>query len=97
MRGGAILAPSRRLPGGGQSRIRVMASLHSVVWTYLAEGAVRIGDIVSADAGGMPIYRVVGVTDGRATLRDLERSTVQTLPLARLHWKAAATKPYLPN
>lgn len=67
-----------------------MARLGILDWTSLTEGCVTVGDIVSADAGGMPIYRVVAVDDGRAILQDLQRETTQTLPLDRFHWKAVA-------
>ncbi len=67
-----------------------MANFSAVEWIHLIRDAVQVGDIVSADAGGMPIYRVVAVADGQAWLSDERRSTVQKMPLDRFHWKAAA-------
>jgi hypothetical protein len=58
-------------------------------WVLLAKDAVAVGDMVSADAGGMPIYRVVAVADGKAWLQAGQRPTVEILPLDRLLWKAA--------
>ncbi len=46
-----------------------MATAHAIDWVLLdhaADRPVDIGDVVSIDAGGMPIYRVVALADGRA-------------------------------
>ena len=70
-----------------------MASFGAVDWVLLdrtAEQAVQVGDLVSADAGGMPTYRVIALEDGRAWLRDSQYDRVWILPLAAFHWKAAA-------
>ena len=61
----------------------------AVVWVPLAADAVKVGDLVSTDAGGMPIYRVVAVADAQALLEGEGSSGVRTMPLERLHWKAA--------
>jgi hypothetical protein len=48
-----------------------MAASHAIEWKLLdhaAEAPVAVGDLVSSDAGGMPIYRVVGLERGRAWL-----------------------------
>jgi hypothetical protein len=68
-----------------------MAKLGVVVdWVFLDKTApVRIGDLVSADAGGMPTYRVVGLEEDRAWLRDSDHDQVWEMPLAAFHWKAA--------
>jgi len=62
-------------------------------WEFLdseTARAVRAGDIVSAAAGGLPIYRVMSLDGGRAWLRDIETGSDQVTPLAFFHWKAAA-------
>ena len=49
-----------------------MASSHAIDWVLLDHTAARpvdIGDVVSVDAGGMPIYRVVAL-DGRSVWLD---------------------------
>ncbi|HKT53255.1 MAG TPA: hypothetical protein VJP88_02305 [Caulobacteraceae bacterium] len=51
-------------------------------------GALAIGDLVSADAGGLPTYRVMGLEDGRAWLRDEGRGMDCISPVSRFHWKA---------
>jgi hypothetical protein len=59
-----------------------------VDWVFLDKAAVQIGDLVSADAGGMPTYRVVALEDGRAWLREGQHERIWVLPLAAVRWKA---------
>jgi hypothetical protein len=68
-----------------------MASLAVVDWVMLdqAPGAVQVGDLVSADAGGMPTYRVIAVEEGKARLQGDEDAREWVLPLSAFHWKAA--------
>ena len=66
-----------------------MASLNALNWTPLADDAVEIGDVVSADAGGMPIYRVVAMQEGRVWLQEDRAPEPQLMPLGRFRWKAA--------
>jgi hypothetical protein len=61
-------------------------------WVFLEEaerGEVNVGDMISAEAGGMPTYRVLALRDGRAWLRDEVRGADLISPLSRFHWKAA--------
>jgi hypothetical protein len=63
----------------------------AIEWIHLdatVPGALRIGDIVSAAAGGLPIYRVVGLADHEAVLRDEDHAAIRRVPIRRLHWKA---------
>jgi hypothetical protein len=62
--------------------------MSAVEWVPLSGAAVEAGDLVSAEAGGMPIYRVVAVEEGRAWLQGERPAAVQVLPLDRFHWKA---------
>ena len=63
---------------------------HAIDWVYFDGGdAVSPGDLVSAEAGGMPIYRVISLTHGRAWLRDLRDGADHVAPLNGFHWKAA--------
>ncbi len=64
----------------------------AVDWVLLAAEAVSVGDAVSADAGGMPIYRVVALTDGQAWLRDDQHADLTQAPLNRFPWKAAPAR-----
>lgn len=63
-----------------------------LAWTLLnhaAERPVEVGDLVSAEPGGMPIYRVVAVDGSHVRLQD-ERHPAQELPLERFRWRSAA-------
>ncbi len=62
-------------------------------WEFLdGEGArrVRVGDLVSADAGGLPIYQVMSLEHGRAWLRDIDSGADRVTPLTLFHWLARA-------
>ena len=64
-----------------------------VDWVLLDEAAqagVRIGDVVSVEAGGMPTWRVMKLADGRAWLREEHSQADCIAPLSRFHWKAQA-------
>jgi hypothetical protein len=57
---------------------------------HAAERPVQVGDVVSAEAGGMPIYRVVGLAGAKAWLDD-ERAPVRRLmSLDSFRWRGAA-------
>lgn len=62
-----------------------------VDWVLLdqaAQAGVQVGDLVSAEAGGTPTYRVLRLDDGRAWLRDEVRRMDRVSPLSLFHWKA---------
>jgi hypothetical protein len=63
----------------------------NIDWVYLnlsGGSDVRVGELISAEAGGLPIYRVIALRDGRAWLRDLEDGADRVTPLSAFHWKA---------
>jgi hypothetical protein len=62
-----------------------MSAIH---WVPLATEAVQVGDLVSTEAGGMPIYRVLSLANGTARLQGERGPGVVTMPVERLHWKA---------
>ena len=67
-----------------------MASI--VDWDLLDHAAsepVRVGDMVSTEPGGMPIYRVLAVEPGRALLADEHHAAPRHMPLAAFRWRAA--------
>ena len=67
-----------------------MAELNVVDWTLLTQKTARVGDLVSADAGGMPIYRIVALDEGRAWLAgQAGAAEVREASLSRFCWKAA--------
>jgi hypothetical protein len=74
------------------NEVRVMASMCAVDWVLLdhaADNPVEVGDVVSVDAGGMPIYQVVALASGQVWLGDDRRRSVQVMPLDGFRWKGA--------
>lgn len=57
---------------------------------HTAERPVQVGDIVSTEAGGMPIYRVVGFAGAKAWVDDEQGRTRRLTALAQFRWRAAA-------
>ena len=69
-----------------------MASLHAVDWAVLDHAAaepVRVGDVVSADAGGMPIYLVTALEAGRAWVATAQGAPARAMPLDGFRWRGA--------
>jgi len=67
-----------------------MASV--VDWALLdhtASEPVRVGDMVSTDAGGMPIYRVLAFAGGRALLAGERQTPARDMPITAFRWRAA--------
>ena len=64
----------------------------AVDWALVAKDAVNVGDEVSADAGGMPIYRVVALADGLTWLQDDQHASLRQAPLDHFPWRAAAVR-----
>jgi hypothetical protein len=67
-----------------------------VDWVLLDEAAkatVRTGDLVSAEAGGTPTWRVMKLADGRAWLRDDITRMDYVASLSQFHWKADIWRP----
>ena len=70
-----------------------MPTPHAVEWTPLDHAArepVKPGDLVSADAGGMPIYRVTAFEQGRAWIATGAGAPARAMPLDGFRWRAAA-------
>ncbi len=65
-----------------------MPALQWELLDHAAADPVRSGDLVSADAGGMPIYRVIGL-EGRAVRLDpaQERPSAPIMPLDAFRWR----------
>jgi hypothetical protein len=70
-----------------------MTSFRAVDWVFLDRAAapVNVGDLLSVDAGGMPIYQVTAVSDGWVSLRDERYPRVQVRPLESFRWRGVAT------
>lgn len=68
-----------------------MSATPTLQWELLDHAAaypVRIGDLVSADAGGLPIYRVIGLSGRDVWLgQDRERLPATVMPLDAFRWR----------
>ena len=67
-----------------------MQTARTLDWALLDHSAkmpVEVGDLVSADAGGMPIYRVLRLDDGRAWVATREGAPARAMPLDGFRWK----------
>jgi hypothetical protein len=54
----------------------------------LARDNAQVGDLVSADAGGLPTYRILELDGDIARLRDEAHAREEISPLSRFRWKA---------
>ena len=63
--------------------------MSALQWVLSSQDDVHVGDVVSADAGGMPIYRVMAILGREALLEDEQQTPVRA-PLDRFPWKAAS-------
>jgi hypothetical protein len=67
--------------------------MHRIDWALLDHAAaypVRIGDLVSSDAGGMPIYRVVGLSGAEVWVGEEDgQHGVRAMPLSAFCWRGA--------
>jgi hypothetical protein len=68
-----------------------MASYRPLDWVLLepATDRVSVGDLLSIEPGGMPIYQVEAVSDGYVAVRDERRSQVKLRSLDGFRWRAA--------
>jgi hypothetical protein len=70
--------------------VMTMTPSRAVDWTPLdhaAETPVRVGDMVSADAGGLPIYRVLALEEGRAWVATALGAPARAMPLDQFRWR----------
>lgn len=76
-----------------QTETQTMLTGPAIEWIHLdhaAPDALRVGDVVSAAAGGLPTYRVVALADQQAWVRDDDHAATRLVPINRLHWKMGA-------
>lgn len=67
----------------------------NIDWTYLdpsAPAPLQVGDIVSAAAGGLPIYRVTGLQEGHVWVSPDFGADPQAVAIETFHWKARANQ-----
>jgi hypothetical protein len=69
-----------------------MAKFRAVNWVLLEHAArpVQVGDLLSIDAGGMPIFQVTDIADGMVSLRDERHPPMQVRSLDAFRWMGAA-------
>ena len=69
-----------------------MTASRAVDWAPLDHAAkkpVRIGDMVSAEAGGQPIYRVMALEEGRAWVATRQGAPARAMPLEGFRWRGS--------
>jgi len=64
--------------------------MSALQWVLSSQDDVHVGDVVSADAGGMPIYKVMAILGREALLEDEQHESLRA-SLDRFPWKAAGT------
>lgn len=65
----------------------------AIKWELLdhaAERPVQVGDVVSVEAGGMPIFRVVGLAGTKAWLDDEAGRMRRLTALDGFRWRGAS-------
>jgi len=69
-----------------------MARFRVIDWALLepAASSVKVGDLVSADAGGMPIFQVTALSDGLISLKDERHPPMQVRSLDAFRWRGVA-------
>ena len=58
-------------------------------WNIIERGAIAPGDLVSAEAGGLPVYRVLALQERRLWLREERSGRDHILPADAMRWKLA--------
>jgi hypothetical protein len=69
---------------------KVTTMPNTVDWVLLDHAApepVKAGDLVSADAGGLPIYRVMALEEGRAWVAAGQGAPARAMPLDGFWWR----------
>jgi hypothetical protein len=56
-------------------------------WIAIEPLDIKAGDLVSAEAGGLPIYRVLALQDRTTWLREEQSGRDRVAPVTALHWK----------
>lgn len=65
------------------------AAIQWVLLDHAADRPVRVGDVVSVEAGGMPIFRVVGLAGSKAWLDDEMGRVRRLTSLDAFRWRGA--------
>ena len=95
---GHVLVHARPNPGRrpkDEPEIPMTETAKNVEWEYFDRdtlGVISVGALISTEAGGLPIYRVMSLKDGRAWLRDIIDGADRVTPLAGFHWRICPPK-----
>ena len=65
------------------------AAIKWVLLDHAADRPVQVGDVVSVEAGGMPIFRVVGLAGAKAWLDDEAGRVRRLTSLDGFRWRGA--------
>ncbi|HEY0650297.1 hypothetical protein [Phenylobacterium sp.] len=65
------------------------AAIKWMLLDHAAERPVQVGDVVSVEAGGMPIFRVVGLAGTKAWLDDEMGRVRRLTSLESFRWRGA--------
>jgi hypothetical protein len=71
----------------------MLEGAREIDWQYvdgLAANDVQVGELVSAAAGGLPIYRITALEGETAHLTEEHDGSDRVAPLSDFHWKACA-------
>ncbi len=64
-----------------------MANVEWLFIDHTTRPTLAQGDLVSAEAGGLPVYRIMDITDARAWVRDARSERDHILPTGHLRWR----------
>ena len=56
-------------------------------WSLIDRRGVAVGDMVSAEAGGLPVYRILALQERRLWLREERSGRDHVLPADAMRWK----------
>jgi hypothetical protein len=56
-------------------------------WSIIDRRGIAPGDLVSGEAGGLPVYRVLALQDRRLWLREERSGRDHILPADAMRWK----------
>ena len=58
-------------------------------WNIIDRSGIAEGDLVSAEAGGLPVYRVLALQERRLWLREERSGRDHIAPVDAMRWKLA--------
>lgn len=77
------------IPAGNRIECEMFRSVDWELLDHAAAQPVAVGDLVSVDAGGMPIYRVTKVAPGHVWVGGERDPTEREVALEAFRWRGA--------